>query len=211
MSYLIIHTLADDSCGFPDDVGMIARGVLYCEKCYKIWEEIESVDVIVRDLDCLNPRVPFTFFTLPGLPIVHASFLDCFQPDLLKRDLYLGRVYSAKRVLQADWFTVRARHRLIVRGTENVSLRWCEACGRPVYDTNAGCFLYPEPAANVAYFTDETRFIARSDCVDIRQLRKMRRVAVQEIPVVDAPLDGYGVIEPKGYRSPPNPRWELPA
>ncbi len=211
MSYLRIHTVADDSFGFPPDIEQCAEGTLYCKECFQVWEEIEAIDVVIDDWEYLNPRVPFTFFEQPMLPVVHSSFLDCFRPDLVARDLYLGRVYIGKGVLQPDWFTVRSRHRLIVRGTEHVSLRWCEACGRPVYYASAGFFLYPEPAVDVAYFTNDADFVVRPDCVDIRRLRKMRRVALEEIPVVDAPLDGYGVIEPKDYRPPPNPRWELPA
>ena len=210
MSYVIIETLTDNSCAFPHHIRDIAEGKLFCARCQQIWEEIEAVDVMLYSRKCIDKKAPFTFMSNIMVPIVHVSFLECFRRDLIERDFYLGRVYCERGTLQEDWVTVRGRYRLIVRGTEYVTYRTCEICRRPMYFSNGGYFLYPKPPEDVAYFTCGPDFIVRAEYIDMDLLRRVPKVSFEEVPVVDSPLDSYGLIDNSEYRPPPNPHWELP-
>lgn len=48
-------------------------------------------------------------------------------------DLWLGNVFDFEGRCIDDWKTFRGRHRLIVRGSKNVSYRQCVECGRYVF------------------------------------------------------------------------------
>ncbi len=212
MSYLLISTLSNHFCMFPPYLEEAASEYLYCERCFEIWEEIEAVDIIVCERNCLDPKAPLTFLDPAMLPVVHASFLECFHPELVRRDLYLGRVYyedeeTSKHVFQPEWHTLRGRHRLVVRGTDRPSLRRCEVCRRPVYECRGGFFLYPAPPEDVAYFTAGADLVVRAEHVDVERLRGMEKVLVEEIPVADTALDGYGVLDISQYVPPPDPHW----
>jgi len=214
MSYLLISTLSNHFCMLPPYLEEAAPEYLYCERCFEIWEEIEAVDVIVCERNCLDPKTPLTFLDPAMLPVVHASFLECFHPELIRRDLYLGRVYNedeetGKHIFQPEWHTVRGRHRLVVRGTKGASLRRCEVCRRPVYDCGGGFFLYPAPPEDVAYFTAGPDLVVRAEHVDVERLRGMENVLVEEIPVADTALDGYGVLDMSQYVPPPDPHWQV--
>ncbi len=206
--YIAILTLAEAACYMRPDIDKYAEGKLYCPRCQEIWEEIEEVDIVIGDRSCLRKRVPFNFLSGCLIPVVHDSFLSCFPEHEVRKNLFLGRVYSEKGELMSEWHTARGKHRLILRGTKNASYRICEICRRPVYFSNWGFFLYPPPPPEISIFTSGAKFIARTDVVDLDLLRKMRKLHFVKLPVVDSPLDSLGDIEGE-YVPPENPSWSV--
>jgi hypothetical protein len=75
---------------------------------------------------------PLTFEIYGRVVIARRDFLDMIGFSNMTTDLMLGSVRGDSGIMPS-WVSVRARYRLILRGSEHVAYRRCEVCGEHIY------------------------------------------------------------------------------
>jgi hypothetical protein len=147
-------------------------------------------------LQDLAPRdKPMNFVYDCGVPLVHRQLLDLIGDDVVYRDLHIGRVFGDRGNEIKDWVTARGRVELIVRGTVDAGYRTCEACGRTHYDATGRKYLFPQPPDNTDAFESDYHgpIVTQAICDRVRS-KSWRRLPIDELPVVDPPSDGMGLL-----------------
>ncbi|MGH7428853.1 MAG: hypothetical protein ACREJ4_10955 [Candidatus Methylomirabilaceae bacterium] len=137
-------------------------------------------------------RIPLKFVMGCGIPVARKDFLFSFGEDLVRRDLWLGRVFGPDCRLVDDLVTFRGRCRLIVRGHRDVGHRTCEECGRQLYFASiGGSYLYPEPPSDITLFESDLWGLIVPDEIFRRvDLEPWRKVTHERLRVAESPRDG---------------------
>ncbi len=133
-----------------------------------------------------------------GIGLVHTSLIECIGPAVAQRDLYLGKVIGTCGDELKDWFTFRGRRSVIVRGTKKCGFRVCDVCRQTLYSSMGKKYLFPAPPEDATIF--EARpggLIVPDDICQRVSARKWGSIGIVELPVLDEPLDGLGVL-PQG-------------
>ena len=111
---------------------------------------VQAVDVWLQ-----NPRPPGKSINAVfgcGTGLVHVDVLDLIGEDIVKRDLYLGRVFGGGDKQLPDWRTYRGRRGVIIRGDKEAANRVCDQCGRNCYFAMGKSYLYPAPPSDATIF-----------------------------------------------------------
>ncbi len=125
--------------------------------------------------------------------IVSLELLDILDPEDIKNCLYLGRVEDCNGFPLADWMTVRARNRVIVRGSSHASTRLCDACGYRPYFAMPPNYIFPPISSKFAVSQSQlSGLVFSADYANRLDGIRMKGVTVEELPVFKAPLDGLG-------------------
>jgi hypothetical protein len=138
---------------------------------------------------------PLNFVNSCGVPVIHRDLLSLIDDEIVKRDLYIGRVLNEQGNEVRDWCTARGRHQIIVRGSKEAGSRTCEECDRTLYCAMGKRSLFPAPPSDAAIFeSDFLGFVVTRNIADRITTRKWRRMYVEPLPVPDEPPDGLGVL-----------------
>ncbi len=164
-----------------------------CPGCHEPKPGRDALDALLQDR---SPRdKPLNLVYGCGLGLIHRELLDLLGDDVVKRDLYLGRVIGSGDKQVKDWATFRGRERLIVRGIIDPELRVCEQCKRNVYFARGKHYLFPAPVSDDTVFqSDYWGLIVPPEIHARVPAKKWRRLGIEKLPVLDPPPDGLGVI-----------------
>jgi hypothetical protein len=161
-----------------------------CQGCGRPYPSVQTVDAELGE----GPSdAPLTFVSGCGIIVAHRDLLRLFDSERIARDLFLGTVKDRSGKVDPDWLTVRGRRRLIVRGSEDVSHRRCELCGRTVYFAMGEEYLFPAPPPDASiYEGDLTLVVERNVIKDDAALTWWPRLEVKDLIVFEKPRDGLG-------------------
>jgi hypothetical protein len=113
--------------------------------------------------------------------------------QVVERDLSLGAVYGPDGTALPHLATFIGRHRVIVRGSENVKSRRCEQCGRVAYYASGKRYLFPAPRDDADLLDGGNGRLVVSDAVFANiDVKVWARLGYEHTPVVEEPLDGLG-------------------
>lgn len=167
-----------------------AVGRWLCPGCKEPKPGIVEVDVTIENPP--NQNVPLTAAINCGVPIARKDFLFSFGEDLVRRDLFLGRVYNPDGKEATELVTFRGKYRVLVRGQKHVSHRICLECGRTRCSSMiGGRYVYPKPPEGVSLFESQLWGLVMPDEVFRRiDLRQWQEVTHEVLHVPEFPPDG---------------------
>jgi hypothetical protein len=130
-----------------------------------------------------------------GVAVARKAALEALGDVVVARDLYIGRVFGPGGTLVHDWATYRGRYRIAIRGTEHVSHRVCESCGRSAYFAMGERHLYPLPPSDAQVFeSDLFGMVLEPDLAERAGIKTWRAVQIDSLPVAPAPRDGLSDV-----------------
>jgi len=193
MVYVAMITRTKTPCFLTKEASEIADRTWRCTGCAAPKPDVKSIDAHLES----KPRdKPLNFAYGDAVTVIYLPFLQKFPQALVDRDLYVGRVYGPKGKLIPDWATIHGRKRLIIRGTDDAGVRRCDECGRDVYFSLDGLFLYPQPPDDVAIFevAGGAGLIVREELFNTIDIGKWHTLRILRLPVIDPPPDGLGEL-----------------
>ena len=133
--------------------------------------------------------------------VVRRGFLDVLCAGKIDRDFEWARVLAPDGKPFEDWLIAMARHRIEVRGKEDVVCNYCPVCGRSRYFASDRSYLYPAPREDIDVFDAGGSKLVVTDRVLQRvQSRTWTNLWATPLFVADEALDGLGDIP---FRKPP--------
>jgi plasmid stabilization system protein ParE len=188
-----VQSLTMDPCFLSSDADAEAGRSWLCTGCCNPKPGMTALDATLQGV----PRrsEPLNFVMGCGLPIASTALLSALGDDLVRRELYLGRVYGPDGKELSGWVTFRGKLRLIIRGSKHVAYRRCGLCGRDVYFAMGRGYLYPAPPPGLSVFESHLRGLVLTEDVylasDIKESRKLR---IDKLMVPRAPKDSLGEL-----------------
>lgn len=110
-----VQSATMNPCALTKDAIARAQGSWLCPGCGAPKPGVAAVDTQV-DSEPANGS-PLNFVNGTGVPLAKKSFLFRLGLDVLRRQLYLGKVIGASGTLLSDWVSFRGRQRVIIRGS----------------------------------------------------------------------------------------------
>lgn len=164
-----------------------ARRTWLCAECGNPREQ-GMVNLAIQEDEPDN--TPLNMVSGCTVGIARKDFLFSFGEELVRRHLYLGQVFSDERPL-VGWVTFVGRHRIIVRGSTNASVRHCSGCGRNVYFAMGQLYLYPPPPVDVSIFdAGNGGLVVTEELVHQLNLNAWRKLDCTKLLVQNIPKDG---------------------
>jgi hypothetical protein len=190
--YVSLSSLSMDPCDLTDDAYAEARSTWLCRGCCLPNLQMRAIDA---RLEAMPTDKPLNIVHGCGLPVVYKPFLDRFPSELVRRDLYLGRVWQRDGTESAEWVTFRGRRRVIIRGDKNAGHRTCEICGRDLYFAMGNAYLYPKPPRDAVLLESDLQgLVLPEDHFAQLDIGTWSMLQIQSLPVLDAPRDGFGEL-----------------
>jgi hypothetical protein len=168
-----------------------ARKSWLCMGCCSPKPSIREVDVY---LDALPENIPLNFVNGCGLGIAKKAFLLELGETEAQRDLYLGRVYDPDGNQLDEYVSYHSYPEIIVRGDQHANYHRCIECGRIRYFAMGRQYLYPFPSSKESsiYYKGNGGLVITIDLFQRLNLAQWCKLAVDPLPVLDEPLDGFG-------------------
>jgi hypothetical protein len=171
----------------------LARESWLFPKCGAPKPWVGSVDVHIQG--DRPGDAPLTFVNGCGVILAHRDLIAALKQAYAQADLLLGSVKDSAGQAITDWLSVRSRHRVIVRGSKNVSHRRCDECGRHVYFAMGGRYLYPAPPAEASISeTDLYGLLVTPNVLDGVVLSRWSKLGVEKLRVAAQPKDSLGEL-----------------
>lgn len=186
-----VQSATMNPCALTKDAFARAQGSWLCPGCGAPKPGVAAVDTQL-DSEPANGS-PLNFVNGTGVPLAKKSFLFRLGLDVLRRQLYLGKVIGASGTPLSDWVSFRGRQRVIIRGSRNVAHRTCDVCGRHVYFAMGKRYLYPAPPSDSTVLeSDLFGLVLSKDLLSKLALDEWNELTVDELPVLANPLDSIG-------------------
>ena len=164
-----------------------------CPGCAHPRPDVTAIDVRLQERAPRDKPLNLMFGSAVGL--VHRALLELIGQEIVRRDLYLGRVFGNGGNEVSDWVTFRGRFGLVVRGTRDAGFRTCSICGRNLYHATGKRYLFPSPPEDATIFeSDLSGLIVPVEVYERVTTRKWARIGVDKLPVLEHPVDGLGEI-----------------
>lgn len=192
-SFFHISSLSRDPCFQNKEAHAEAMRTTLCPGCAHPRPTAGAIDVWIQEERSPEDKPLNTLYGC-GIGLIHDSMLELLGPAA-DHDLYLGRVYNDRDQRSIGWHTFHGRRKVVVRGSKEAGHRACEVCARTIYFARGKQYLCPAPAPDVSICTsDESGLVLPRPIADQIRAKKWRRVAIEELPVLDDPPDGFGVL-----------------
>jgi len=163
-------------------------GKVICAGCSAPRPGISRVDV---QLEELPGQAPIQKVSGLGIGVIRKSFLDALGQDLIEKHFFLGSVTDENGRNVPELISLRGKHQTIVRGNPDSTFRACNTCGRPMYFPIGtryilkGTFSFaPVSQSNL------TQLVVNDEILDRIDLKRWKKIGIEELPIVDAPTDG---------------------
>lgn len=165
-----------------------------CEACKGVMRWTAPVNIIVQgDRPRLNA---LNMIWGADAGAIHHDFAEALGREVVEAHLLLGSMRTEEGKLLDRWSTFIGRHRLIVRGSREVSWRRCEACGRVCYFALGKRYLFPAPDPLVKIFhAGGSELVVTEDIYARLSGTRWRGLGIRELPVVTTPADGLGELK----------------
>ncbi len=186
--YFQLSSTTTNPCTMAKSFREEARRTWLCTGCGNPREQ-GVIDIAIQEDEPDN--TPLNMVSGCTVGIAHKDFLFSFGEDSVRQHLYLGQVFAPDKRPLESWVTFVGRHRIIVRGSKNASVRRCAVCGRNVYFAMGQLHLYPEPPPDVAIFdTGNGCLVVREALIERVNLNAWRKFNCTKLPVLALPKDG---------------------
>lgn len=193
LEFLHLYPLGMSPCSLDKTTLAQAKETWLCSGCGAPKPLVGSVNVQIQE-DCPEDS-PLTFISGCGVIIARCELVNAFGVDPVKTNLLLGDVRGPAGELMSDWVTVRARHRVIVRGSKNISYRCCSECGRVVYFAMGTRYLFPAPPENSSIFeTDLYGLLVSQEVFSRMTCASWPGLGVEKLRVLAKPKDSLGML-----------------
>jgi hypothetical protein len=164
-----------------------------CPGCCDPKPQVKAVDVWLQNRR--PPDKPLNAVFGCGVGVIHRELLDVIGPDIVERDLYLGRIIDDRGNEVQDWATYRGRRGVIIRGDKEAANRVCDQCGQNCYFAMGKSYLYPAPPTDATiYESRQYGLVVPPEVFQRVSAKKWRRLGTRKLPVLDEPLDGFGTL-----------------
>ncbi len=190
--FVHVYCNALDGCSLSREPQSLVSQNWLCIGCKRALPGSTPIDIYVEETRM--PKRAMGSALLLGL--VHRSFLAEFDEDAIARDLILGKVFHEDGRFASDWYTIRSRRRVIVRGSKNANYRICDCCRQVSYSAMGKRYLHPCPPEDCDIFeSDLAGMVFRTKLVEHIDFKKYRKMQVDKLPILDPPPDGLGLLE----------------
>lgn len=194
MYYHIHPTGVNNSLSQDTEDDERARGRTLCVACGKPSDRTKPTDVMIQ-----GARIPSTMMSFiwgSGLIVASHRLLERIPKPLLKAELLLGAVFDGFGERMDGWSTVKARRRVIVRGSRNAKARVCPSCGWRFYSAAGARYLYPPPPKGSEVLeSDLCGLVVSERLFSEMALVRGRGFGFERLAVLDSPRDGLGELE----------------
>lgn len=189
LEFAHLYPVGVNPCTLEKNAYSKARATWLCPGCAAPKPGVGPVDLqIQEERPDDEPLAPVSGC---GVMLARRDFLQTLGKEQIQADLMLGEVTGPSGKAMSDWSTVRGHRRLIVRGSEHVSYRRCELCGRHVYFAMGERYLFPSPRAGVGIFESDLYglLIAANVVVPAATSIRWPKLGVEMLKVLDRPKD----------------------
>ena len=191
MEYYHVFAATMDPCSL-DRAGLDPGQAEWCPECRALLSC--SGPLAVRIQGRRLSRSPLNMiYGYPDIGLIREDVLAAIPSDAAVGSLVIGPLLGDDGKPIRRWFCFYSRHRLTVRGTDHVALRYCQGCGHPHYFALGDLHLCPPPPSGISLFhagycslVVDTRVFFRLSPVIGGRLR------CQKLPIFAAARDGLG-------------------
>lgn len=188
-----ISSTTMNPCTMVKSAYLQARQTWLCNGCAFPKPNTEVVDVTIQEEEPDN--TPLNMISGCGVGIAWKEFLFAFGEELVRQHLYLGQVFGPSGSPMENWTTFVGRHKIIVRGSKNVTVRRCSECGRNIYFGMGQSYLYPQPLLDVSIFdVGNGVLVVSEELVSRINLNRWRKLDCTRLSVLNVPLDGLNAL-----------------
>lgn len=192
LEFFHLHPTGMSPCTLEKSALAQAKETWLCSGCGAPKPFVGSVAVHIQED---HPEdSPLTFVNGCGVILARRDLVDSLGQAHVQANLLLGEVRGASGEVMTDWLTVRARHRVIVRGSKNVSHRCCDMCGRHVYFAMGARYLFPTPQPRVSIYESDLSLVVAPDVLDGMPLTRWPKLGVEKLRVLAQPKDLLGEL-----------------
>jgi hypothetical protein len=165
-----------------------------CGGCARVKPGFREIDVTVQNEKLGNATMNSIMGTDIG--VARQEFLFSFGDEIVRRDLYLGRLFREDGIQFQELVTFRGKRRLIIRGRKDVTYRICDRCKRILYYAGfGGGYLYPAPPPGQTIFqSDLCGIVVPEELFRRIDLRKWRMITHEKLAIISPPPDGLGEL-----------------
>lgn len=190
-NFVHLHPTGMSPCTLEKRAYAEAVETWLCTGCGAPKSAVGAIDVQIEEEQPANE--PITFVNGCGVVLARSDFLQLLGEARVQADLLLGKVSASSGKVISNWVTVRGRHRVIVRGSKNVSYRCCESCGRHVYFAMGARYLSPSPAGKASiYESDLYGLVVASSVLEGVSFRNWSKLGIENLKVLPKPKDALG-------------------
>jgi hypothetical protein len=164
-----------------------------CAGCRMPRNVAENVSIVI-DGSSLKAKL-LTFVSGLSIGLMNEKLLGLLNPQYVSTDLILDPVYDLDGALIEEWKAFRAKERVIIRGSKNVTCRVCTECGRNVYFAMGKRYLSPAPSGKRWILGSDLYglVIPQSD-FDRFEQKELSGVTIDKLEVREVSNDGLGAI-----------------
>ena len=160
-----------------------------CPRCQFVLPGCGPIDIVIRDEGPIDTPLAFLYDGFLGL--VWNEFLAPLGPELVARDLHLGRVAYPDGRLVEGCSTFHGRHRVLIRGSKKrLDYSRCQKCGRKYYSSFGPYYLCPPPPPEHEILTTNWGLVLRPEMFSLLKIKGQRkRVTIRRLAVREYPND----------------------
>lgn len=167
-----------------------------CLGCAFPKPDCKEIDITIQG--ARPDETPINFVSGCGVGIISREFILALGEEQVHRSLYLGRLFGEDGSLLERWATFIGKKRIVVRGSEHVSYRWCSECGRLVYFALGRSYLCQPPTDEFDIFDSGSGgLVVTQELMERVSMHKWPKLIRTRLPVLEVPLDGLPVLIPK--------------
>jgi hypothetical protein len=191
--HLTTHTL-NGGCDPVMDPAILAACSWLCRGCRTPIPGTGSIDLHVQQRKpAPAPISPVWWF---GRSLMRIDFLMSLGEDRVRAALSLGTAFGPNGQVLSDWVTVNGPSKLVLRGSgTHAGYRRCDECGQLIYSAASRLYLCPKPRTQSPIILEHFSLVVSASVLEGLDRTKWPRLAVDPLPILDAPLDGFAVDE----------------
>lgn len=189
-----LYSKTMDPCSMVKDVYAFALDTWLCRNCLAPKPEVREIDIQIQDQNPTN--APLNGVKGAWLPLVTLEFLKIFDPNMIQKDFYIGKVSGPSGTPLSKWVTLRGKRKVVIRGVEHVRYGKCDNCGQVRYFAIGKRYLFPEPPKDSTLFESDLGGIVLPENLFklINLNRWRRRLYIDKLEVPSQPADGLGIL-----------------
>ena len=190
MNFYHLYSTGDDAGYAPRDWEQTVFGSAICIGCKSPLPTVAYVDVRLET----TPHVsPITIVMGLGLGLIQEAFIDALGRAEVERHLSLGRVSDGSGNLVPTLRTFVGKVQTTMRGNKKSTFRFCDQCGKILYfPIGERYLLKSEFSESPISESNIHQLVVGEEILDRIDLKRWKRLGIDELPIRDTPLDGRG-------------------
>jgi hypothetical protein len=164
-----------------------------CTGCRMPRNVVENISIVI-DRSSLKAKL-LTFVSGLSIGLMNEKLLGMLDAQAVSSDLILSPIYDLDGIMVEEWKAFRAKERVIIRGSKNVTCRVCTECGRNVYFGMGKRYLSPAPSGRRRILGSDLYglVIPQNDFLSFER-KELAGVTIDKLEVREVANDGLGDI-----------------